>query len=263
MSTYSGIIGDLRTIGEDTFSVTVPENWMQGRTTYGGLTAAIGLEAATRVVTDMPIRCAQVSFIGPVGGEVSLLVNVLRRGKSSAFVNVDVLNDLGVMARSVFTFGASRASSIDHSGLPMPSARRPDEIEPFFSSDRPGPTFAKNFEVLQAAGARPLTGASEGDIHLWLRHRDDGAPVTAATLLSIADAPPPAAMPMMSVPAPISSMTWMAEFLSEDVATTDGWYFCRHVADTAHDGYSSQSMMLWNASGKPLMIGRQTVAIFS
>jgi len=58
-------------------------------------------------------------------------------------------------------------------------------------------------------------------------------------------------------------MTWMAEFLTDDIVTTEGWFLVHHEAQATRDGYSSQSMRMWNADGQPMMIGRQTIAVFA
>ena len=44
--------------------------WMQGRTAYGGVSAALALDAVMRDHPgDAPLRTAQIGFVGPVGGE--------------------------------------------------------------------------------------------------------------------------------------------------------------------------------------------------
>ena len=106
---------------------------------------------------------------------------------------------------------------------------------------------AEEAERLKGAGRTVVHVARGGDI---------------LGLVAIADAPPPAAMSMFKAPARISSMTWMAEFLTDEITTRDGWFLARHVAETARHGYSSQAMTLWNANGQPVMVGRQTIAIF-
>ena len=58
--------------------------------------------------------------------------------------------------------------------------------------------------------------------------------------------PPPAVLPMFKEFAPISSMTWMMNFLKEDISTEDGWWLMRSAADHSRDGYSSQDMQVWN-----------------
>jgi hypothetical protein len=34
------------------------------------------------------------------------------------------------------------------------------------------------------------------------------------------------------------------------------------IADTSREGYSSQSIVIWNSDGKPVLTSRQNVAIF-
>lgn len=259
---YSELLAGLKRGQAGRIETTIPEDWMQGRTTYGGLTAALCLESALELVPDMPVRAAQVAFIGPVGGDVVISPTVLRRGKSSAFVNVDLVNEDGVMARCIFTFGARRPSRLEQASRERPDVEGPEAYPSFFGSGR-RPNFAHNFNIRLAKGQPPVSGAERGDITLWLRHKDEDAPSNATSLLSIADAPPPAAMSMMTEPGPISSMTWMAEFLTDEITTTDGWFLVHHEAQATRDGYSSQSMRMWNAGGKPVMIGRQTIAVFA
>ena len=79
---------------EDGHSVDIPPSWMQGRTAYGGLSAAIGLHAAQQSEEDLPpLRSAQISFIGPLAGSVSVTTKLLRRGRTAAFIQVDIISE--------------------------------------------------------------------------------------------------------------------------------------------------------------------------
>ena len=90
---------------------TIPPKWMQGRTTYGGLTAALCLETAMRAFPELPpLRSAQVSFIGPAGGAVEGRARMLRQGKSVTFVEADLFGEKGIATRATFAFGGARAS---------------------------------------------------------------------------------------------------------------------------------------------------------
>ena len=150
---------------------------------------------------------------------------------------------------------------MDFSELAAPEVEAPEETSSFFR-ERGRPHFANHFNIRLVSGQPPVSGAERSDLVLWMRHKDEAAPVNASTLLSIADAPPPAAMSMFKAPGMISSMTWMAEFLTDDIQTLEGWFLAQHTAQLARDGYSSQSMRLWNRHGEPLMVGRQTIAVF-
>ena len=61
------------TTGDKTLTAVIPDTWMQDRTAYGGLSAAIALEAAIRSQDDLPpLRSAQIAFVGPLAGEVTV-----------------------------------------------------------------------------------------------------------------------------------------------------------------------------------------------
>jgi acyl-CoA thioesterase len=261
MTTYTELLAGLKRGADGKVNAHVPADWMQGRTTYGGLTAALCLEAARGLVDDLPLRSAQVAFVGPSGGEISLKPTLLRRGKNTAFVSVDMTQPAGFAAQCIFAFGNARESSQSFQHIPMPDVPSPDTAKSFFG-EGPRPGFVGNFDMKGVLGDAPITGSDKRSIGLWMRHKDNGAPLDATAILAIADAPPPAILSMLKTPAPISSMTWMAEFLTEDIATEDGWFFALHTADTAMDGYSSQSMTLWNSTGEPILIGRQTITVF-
>lgn len=263
MTSYTELLASLSRQSDQSIDAYIPESWMQGRTTYGGLTAALSFQGALGLVDDIPIRSAQVAFVGPVGGDVKIVPKLLRRGKNTAFVSVDIVGEAGIAAQSIFAFGARRESSLHFDDMPKPDSRAPEEIESFFASGMPRPGFSQNFDMLLATGGRPISGSKEKSVGLWMRHVDPEAPQDATAILAIGDAPPPAAMSMLAVPSRISSMTWMAEFMTDEISTdANGWYFAQHTAQLAKDGYSSQSMRLWNRDGEPILVGRQTIAVF-
>ncbi|MEM1397933.1 MAG: thioesterase family protein [Pseudomonadota bacterium] len=263
MTGYTELLKSLDRRPENTIDAHVPETWMQGRTTYGGLTAALSLQAALGLVDDIPIRSAQVAFVGPVGGDITIKPTLLRRGKNTAYVSVDIVAGSEVTAQSIFAFGKAKESSVHFDDMPMPTVKPPEEIEPFFDQSGQRPGFTQNFDMLLALGGRPISGSNEKSIGLWMRHLDPDTPQDATAVLAIGDAPPPAVLSMFTEPVRISSMTWMAEFMTDTITTDpEGWFFAQHTAQLAKDGYSSQSMRLWNSAGDPILVGRQTIAVF-
>ena len=259
---FTDLLASVTFDADHTSRAAVPEDWMQGRTTYGGLTAALCLKAALPLAGGRPLRSAQIAFVGPASGELVSVPTVLREGKNTAFISVRMHSPEGVVAECIFAFGTARESSLDFSNMVAPVVTLPDETPSFFPDEHRRPAFSRHFNVRLAKGGRPISGAPDGEIVLWLRHRDETAPMDAVTLLAIADAPPPAALSMLTVMGRISSMTWMAEFLTDDISTDNGWFLAQHIAQTVQQGYSSQAMRLWNARGEPMMVGRQTIAVF-
>jgi len=69
----------------DGFRLTIPEDWHQGRTAYGGFSSALALSAAQAAGGDLPpLRSAQVSMIAPLSGEVEVRARLLRPDLSPA-----------------------------------------------------------------------------------------------------------------------------------------------------------------------------------
>lgn len=242
--------------------VSVPADWLQGRAIYGGLSAALCLTAAQKTFDGLPpLRSAVVSFIGPAGGDVELAATKLRQGKSTAFINVDLMGDGKLAVRANFCFGARRPSQFAKRWLPAPEVPAVDDCGPFFPEGA-APNFAGHFNSRRASGHSPVSGADKGDLCAWIQHKDADAHESTEGLVALADAMPPAAMSLFTEPAPISTMTWMFDVVTHPVATRGGWWLSRSVADTAYEGYSAQKMAVWNTDGQPVIIGQQNVAVF-
>ena len=260
MSSYSELFAGA-SLSDGVMRLTIPDSWMQGRTTYGGLSAALCLETALRAFPDLPpLRSANISFIGPAGGAVEGRAHALRRGKSVSFVEADLSTDSGLATKGVFAFGAARESIFDHTFTPPPEMQAPHDCEPFIPKGM-GPKFAAHFDTRLARGARPITNSDQYDHYIWVRHEDESATGLVA-LLALADMPPPAVLPMFPEFAPISSMTWYLNFLIDAPISADGWWLLQSRAEHARDGYSSQDMLIWNSDLDLVVAGRQNVAIF-
>ncbi|WP_426264640.1 thioesterase family protein [Sphingomonas sp. PWP1-2] len=243
---------------EGGFSAQIPSDWLQGRTAYGGLSSALALHAAQGIEPDLPpLRSAQVSFIGPLSGDVRVTATKLRRGRTAAFIQADIVSDAGLGYRAVFVFMAEQPSRVALSGglaatLPPPAADAklytgPDEF------------FTGNFNFLDLKAEAP----GEAEWLRWARLRDYAGIDPMVEVLALADALPPAAFKLFGKEfVPLSSVTWIVNLLTPTPATTDGWWLLSAESQHAVNGGSSQTMMLWNADGVPIAQGMQSVAIF-
>ena len=167
---------------------TIPDNWLQGRTAYGGLSSAIALHAAMHSDADLPpLRSAQIAFIGPLSGAVTVRAQRLRRGRNAAFVQADVESEAGLGLRATFVFMHPTTSNIDVATVTTPDFTLPTpETKTFFG--HPGVTFSQNFELVDR---RDGLGPSEWLRWVRLREREDLDPMIE--LIAIADCLPPAA----------------------------------------------------------------------
>lgn len=259
---FSALLDALKTRA-DHFTVDLPPDWLQGRTAYGGLSAALCLEATRRAFPDLPpLRSAQFVFVGPAAGILRATATVLRQGKSTVFMGADVEGDSGLATRATFCFGAERSSALDHADIPMPEAPPPEACPDYYNWPI-RPNFMSHFEGRLAAGSRPNTADAPPQMLVWLRHRDEKVDKGPASLLALADALPPAATILFREPAPISTMTWSVDLLEPGPTSATGWWLVQSTAETARHGYSAQRTVVWNPDGRPVLIARQNVAIFA
>jgi acyl-CoA thioesterase len=262
MTEFTEIMNSLQA-ADDGWTVTVSDDWLQGRTVYGGMAAALCLQGALRSFADLPpLRSAQFAFIGPASGALQIRPTVLRKGKSTVFAGVDLIGDAGLATRATLCFGAARASALAHVAIASPEMKAPDSCPDFFRNAPPVLRFLEHIEGRHVGGSLPFSGSAHPEMMLWLRHRVPPQTSAAVALLALADAPPPAASTMATTPSPISTMTWSLDMLTDNITTDDGWWLIRNGAEQIGNGYSSQAMTVWNAQGEPVMASRQNVAVF-
>jgi acyl-CoA thioesterase len=238
--------------------VTIPTTWHQGRTAYGGLSAVLAYQAASLADDDLPpLQSAQIAFVGPLAGDVSVSASVLRRGKNTAFIKSDVSSADGIGLTGTFIFMNRRASQLDFISLPKPDFPPiPNEAHV-----RTGPAEFFTGHLQYPDKRIDLTTVSNR-LASWHRliERDGVDPI--AELLCIGDALPPSAMALMPEKAMVSSMNWQINMLTPTPTTMDGWWYLTSETHYAANGASSQFMTAWNTQGQAMMSSMQSVAIF-
>jgi acyl-CoA thioesterase len=259
---FQTIIGGLSFVDGVTRGQVSPD-WMQGRTVYGGMSAALCLAGVRIQFPDLPaLRSAHISFAGPVAGDVQIAARMLRQGKSASFVTADLSSALGFGTHGTFCFGSDRASTQRQDRFAMPDVPHYTQVVPFFGNNAGRPNFTHHFHMLLASGSPPVSGAQEADMCLWLKPKSDFSGSPDIALLALGDAPPPAALSLYSSFTPLSTMTWAIDMMTTDLNSPDGWYLARLKSDAIADGYSAQSMGLWSSDGRPILASKQCVALF-
>ncbi len=241
------------------FATAIPDDWMQGRTSYGGFSAALALEAARNLAPDLPpLRSAQVSFVGPLSGEVEVRARMLRRGRNASWINAEITSDSGVGLTATFVFMGPVDSALHLHDVPPPANLVPLETARPLPDGR-GPGFAGHFN---RRFALPRTDQPEPQIVWWMQLKDRAGLDPMVELMLCADALPPGVLHMMDRNAPISSMTWLVNLLTPLPQTSDGWWLLRSAGNYAERGCSSQDMAIWNADGDAVAVGMQAIALF-
>ena len=272
------LLGTFTSLGAGRYGASIDASWMQGRTTYGGLSAALCLMGATRLlgaeVELPPLRSANVEFIGAVGGDSEVAASIVRRGRAMSFVRAELFSGGALATSATFAFGVPRESALDRCFVPTPhdGLRGPADCDSLFAGTSTPPTFTAHFDARLARGSGPASGAADADADslVWVRHEGanagggvDGV-ADGVAMLAIADMLPPAMLSHLDTWRPVSSVTWHLNLLdAAPTAEEGGWWLLGSKAEHARHGYSSQDMVMWGARGAPVATGRQMVAIFA
>lgn len=245
-----------------TWTLEVTQDWMQGRTVFGGLQAAFALRAMRALVPDVPLRTLQGTFLAPPSaGTLTVRAAVLRQGKSATHVEARLVDGDATLAILVGVFGLARESAVKVlPQMPPPPANAKPIDFPFV----PGltPNFTQHFKVRWLRGTPPYMGDHSLENVIEVSMRDRG-PATEGHVLGIADFLPPVALSHLKKPAPGSTLTWMVEMLADrvDTLSLQGWRIDVALA-AARDGYTSQQVMLWGPGGVPVAMSRQSMVVF-
>ncbi len=259
---YSEVLGSVQQ-RDGAWTAAIPEDWLQGRSVFGGLQAALALRAMRALVpAGVPLRTLQTTFVAPVpAGTVRIQAQVLRAGKSATQVEARLMEQGQTLCTVIGVFGAAR-----------PSAVRIVPVQPVVECDKPidfpyiegvTPSFTRHFAVRWLRGGMPFTGSTVPQNVVEIGMRDEGN-ASEEHVLGIADFIPPIGLSFLKKPVAGSSMTWMLEFIGDPVdgLPLQGWRMDGELV-AAHDGYTSQTGMLWGPGGRAVALSRQSMVVFA
>ncbi|MBC7956857.1 MAG: thioesterase family protein [Cytophagales bacterium] len=272
MSTFTPLSTLLaaRSRDADRVRFDVPHDWLQGRTSFGGLISVMAVQAMRDVAgsawpADVKLRALQTSFIGPVTqGPVEVVVNLLREGKNVRQVQALVQQAGQTAALLLGVFGNERETSI----APLSPKRPPVATEPEQTPVRPLPAgvvphFTQHMDMRFVGDGAPFSGrpSNTSCIHLQLRGEPASGIATELLTVLLADVPPTPLLSQFSKPTPASSVSWELE-LRPLAQATEGWWRVDTEVLAAAGGYSNQATHLWSPDGELAALGYQVVTVY-
>jgi len=254
--------------GNSPHTVHIPDNWLQGRTAFGGLTAALGVNAMMRQnPSGAPLKSLLVSFVGPLGaGAATIDTKILRRGKSVTQIVADVKTGTQTAAHIVGTFGTGRNTSQQH--VPAYSHADQNRLD-FPPMDTAAlaqadiiPAFLANFDIHWNGKGIPQSGTKDAHLGKWVQLKENMRDYMAERLVMLADVPPPLMMSHYTDPIMASSLTWSLEFLQPPADIVGDWHYLDYRLEAAAEGYSVQSGLIFDESGTLVAMSRQNMVYF-
>ncbi|MEX1365703.1 MAG: thioesterase family protein [Nannocystaceae bacterium] len=252
--------------GPESWVGTIPATWMQGRTSFGGIAAAVGLRVLRLAVDDpqRQPRSVHTSFFGPLGPEPArVTARVIRHGRSMSHARAEIHQ--GDELRTQVT--ASLAVDRD-SGVRLPGPPRPERPGPEGLSDMPFvegmmPSFTRYFGFRWTDGAMPYSGAREAVLGGHCRHRTDPGPDPFVAALGLVDAWPSPFVSMFEGPGPASTVSWTTNFFDvPSVIDADTWCWYSSEGIAARDGHGDMRGRLYGPQGQLVATVEQLVALF-
>lgn len=264
-STLGELLAHLHSGPEHLIQLT--EDWTQGRTMFGGLVAALLLQALeTEVEPDRGVRSVLVHFAGPVvPGEVHIRSRTLRSGKSITHSQAELIQNGEVCTTMNGVFGGARRTGLSMKARPPQVAPQVQDVKRLPHLPGRMPNFLRHFAMYWVSTERLFSGGTSGKIAGYVAHDPSGPPYGPG-LLALMDAWPPTALTMTDAPAMASTVTWMVDFLAgppqvpKDSAAP---HFYQAETVAVADGYSSTHGQLWAPDGTPLLAAQQMIAEFS
>ncbi len=261
---YSQLLDAVTASGDGSWTAPVGDDWVQGRTLFGGLQTALAVRALRhQVPAELPLRSVQTTFIAPVPpGKIRLLPRVLRTGGSTVHTECRIVSGDDTLCLVVAIFGKSRNSAITvaperpQAGLGIEDSREMRYVAGVT------PAFTQHFVFGWAEGGFPFSGAELPQTRIHVRHREPQA-LNEGHVIALADTVPSPGLSVLKERAMASSMTWTLEFFDHrtDFSSESFWRMDT-VIDAAGDGYLGQSAQLWTPDGRLAALSRQSVVAF-
>ncbi len=245
-------------------STTMTEDWSQGRSAFGGISAALAVCGMRNLLAEeSPMRSLLVSFIGPIPpGKVSVQATIQRQGKNVTQAQAGVYSDDKLCLQAMGIFGHSRPGAVTASAVKAKLPGRENGLS-FAEHSKRLPAFLGKFDGCWVSDGMPFSGKQARDINIWVRHRQDPAGFPVEKLVAIADVPPPVVLSWFDTPpVPASSLTWALEFVKPPATITSDWFYLDFVMEAAADGYSQQSGRIYSEDGELCALSRQCMVYF-
>jgi acyl-CoA thioesterase II len=244
----------------------ISKDWAQGRTAYGGVSAALIYAAIKEKVSeDRLLRSFTCNFIGPLSCDqpFDIEVEILRQGKNATQVLAKAIQEDKVCALVQACFGVARQSKIKVENLDTHQMSLPKKAKFFPQIPKVTPKFLRHLDLAIEDGGLPFTGSTKSHLHGWMRFSQSPKELTDTHLIALIDAWPPTTLQMLRWPAPASSMSWNVEFIHPHTNfKPDDWLAYQSNTRQAADGYAHTEANIWDAQGELIAISRQAVAVF-
>lgn len=259
------VIDDYLQQAREESELSIHPGWGQGRTTFGGLSAALLVEKQQQEQSGgRYLRSLNINFCGPLFTEQAfkLETQTLSSGKSISQINGQAIQNDKVATQLVACFGIERESDINV----IPTIR---DLGPAGAGSRLNyikgitPEFVQHVEFSYTLGKFPFSNTKETKLGGWVRFKESPAVMSEAHLIALIDAWPPTLLPMLKTSCPCATVSWNLEFIQPLPNLEPGdWIYYEAEIKQAHHGYGHTDAKIYNQNGQLLALSRQLTSVY-
>lgn len=249
------------------YVVDVDKTWTQGRTLFGGISAALCYQAAENLIEDgRPVRSFHVNFIGPINFDSPIVIKaeILRTGKSVTQILATASQNERVCSMAQVCFGVKRESKLLSVAPEKHSMEVPKKGKFIPQIPKIVPEFIQHFNLALDKGSFGFGKSDEAHLYGWSRYKKAPSEMKMAYLIALMDAWPPTMFQLLRLPAPASTMSWDVEFIDPELSLhPEQWFASETEARHIRDGYGHEEAKFWDQNGNLLALSRQVVTVFA
>lgn len=252
--------------GQNTVELSIADDWTQGRTLFGGVSAGLTYMVCKPLVeSNRVLRSFTTNFVGPLMSNkpFSITAKVLRSGKNVAQIQAEIKQNDKYCLVAQACFGVGRLSKISVENTDKHSLESPKKAKFIPQIPKVTPRFLRHFDLSINEGGVPFMNSKNAHYYGWMRFKKPPADISDVHLITLIDAWPPTLLQMLKWPAPASTVSWNLEFIHpHKPVAPDEWFAYKAETRQAAEGYGHTEANIWDAAGELVAISRQTVAIF-
>lgn len=249
---------------ETVSAFSVPESWTQGRTVYGGLSAALLLKALEqKVASDKSLRALNVAFSAPTmpNEAFEIQTELLREGRTIAQWQARLIQNNTICVQVQAVFGLPLESNLSIHAFKAPEIPSLEKAMIYPSDNAPG--FTQYFVMAQSQGDLPVSGGKSLALGGFMKFKQAPQKITVAHLVAMIDVWPPATMMQMKELKAGSTVNWTMQFPQPmaEIATNE---FVGYQAEIQYSegGFGITHAKIWNAKNELLALSQQTIIVY-
>ncbi len=260
------LFDEIRAAASARDGVTVPADWAQGRTVYGGLSAGLLCDAASQGVDPTRrLRYLKVGFLRPLeaGKPFRIEMEEISAGRTVVVRSAQITQDDAVRVTAQANFVTQLESQIEIETF-SPPALRPWDADGAMKMRGPGfPAFTQFIDFHATTQSLPFQRCEIPELGGWMRFMTAPDTITKSHLVCLIDAWPPAPVTYYDRMVPLSTISWSIHF-AEPLDGICGDDFLGYLArvNFFRDGYGSTTADIWAPDGRLLAKSYQTFVIY-